>query len=384
MSTAHFDIASLVLYVLIAISGSLLIKAANNNKSVKIPYIRSGEFLYYTILFVVFVVFAVFRKVDANVGGTDAPAYIYNFENIFNTGTRYEYQEQLFLVFIKAVRYLTDEYKVYFLICYSLIAYSYIYFLKNFLPDKAVSYIPFILLLYPYLKSFNTLRSSLAIAIFLIALVCLLKKKNVLGTLLIFSTFFIHRMSILYIVFVPFYFLFRKQVCGYGRRKLLLFLIFFILASYLCARFLQHFIIAFQLLYSDTDAYYLTKSIETGILTRWPMLLPHFLLLVFLLSFQNKLPKNGKADFLKILCIFDIIIMPVSVVLGMWRANEYFYVARLITWGVLIELFSNLFSKSSKIIVKLVVFAAFLTWLIFRICSEWQELKIMPYLLDIV
>lgn len=382
MINPYFDIFSLLLYVFIGIIGALFIKYSNLNKPLHVPFIRSGELLFYIYFIALFVGLAVSRKVGYNIGGTDALNYIEIFENAFSGGDRFEEQEQLFMLFNKIIRSFTANYKIYFLICYFIIVFAYIYFIKNFVHEK-ISYIPFILLIFPFLKSFNTLRTSLAIALFLIALVLLKKRKYLISYILVIATFFIHRMSILYILFIPFYLLFRRRFVKLQGFRLLIFFVFFIGIGYISARFIQQYVLAFQIVYSSTDLYYVSTSMGNSILQNWPMMVPYVLLFIAYMFGYNKLDNDSATDLLKILCAYDIIIMPVSLVLGMWRANEYLYLARIIMWGFLIKQYSNKFESHSRQTFYIVVFVAFLSWLIFRICSEWNEIGIMPYLLNI-
>lgn len=382
MPQPHFSIVTLILYVIIGVLGAVFIKSANNNRSIHVSFVRSGEFLFYAAFVFTFVCFALFRKVGEDIGGSDAIRYIDGFENIFRENSRFETQEQLFLAYNKLIRSFTDNYKIYFLFCYSIISFAYVFFIKNFI-SKNISYIPFVLLIFPFLRSFSSLRSSLAIAVFLIALVLLKNRKTILSYILIFATFFIHRISALFILFIPFYLIYKNRFLKFHGIKLYIFFITYILLGYICARFVQQYVLIIQLAYSSTDLYYLSGSVGKNIFERWPMMFPYILLFIVYIFGYKKLKDDNKTNLLKLFCAFDIIIMPVSLVLGIWRANEYLYVARIIMWGMLINIFQEKFSIPSRMIFNLAVSLSFLSWLIFRICSEWNDLKIMPYILDI-
>lgn len=381
----HFDSFTLVLYVIIGILSAVLIKSANTHKSINLPFYRSGECIFYTLLIVVFVCFALFREVGVGIGGGDAIRYIEFFESSLSEEGKFEEQEQIFLFYNRFIRTISDNYKVFWLFSYTFIAFAYVYFIKNFIPGT-LSYIPFLLLVFPYLKSFSSIRSSLAIALLLVGIVFLLhKKRELLGSIIICATFFIHRMSVIYVLFLPFYFVFRKLICKLNKKQLSLFVVLLMVIGYAVSLVLQKYVLAYQLVYSSTDAYYLTQSIGTSIWTRWPMMFQYILLFAaYLLLFQQKRTADSeKIEAVKILCVFDLVLMPASIVLGMWRANEYLYAARLIMWGVLIELLQQKVKLSSKGLVNIIVFVGFVSWLVFRICSEWEDLKIMPYVLDI-
>ena len=87
------------------------------------------------------------------------------------------------------------------------------------------------------------------------------------------------------------------------------------------------------------------------------------------------------------MCVFDFLLAPVMLIMGVWRANEYFYVARLIMWSMLIPQGEALFTRITKGRIKarwyrIALCLAFFAWLGFRILSEWDDLRIMPYLFN--
>ena len=112
------------------------------------------------------------------------------------------------------------------------------------------------------------------------------------------------------------------------------------------------------------------------------MLFPHIVLLLFLFKYNKKVLETYNCRMLMLLCIFDIIVMPSSLVLNMWRATEYLYVARLIMWGMIIHILLKNIHGFQKNIIHLVSLIVFASWLVFRICSEWDDAKLMPYILN--
>lgn len=72
-----------------------------------------------------------------------------------------------------------------------------------------------------------------------------------------------------------------------------------------------------------------------------------------------------------------------SLIFNMWRANEYLYVARLAMWGVLINIFLHKFHPMTRPFLQIGIFIGFLSWLVFRVYQEYEELSIMPYVFDL-
>ena len=377
-----FDIYSLILYIAVALVGCICFQRANisNTAFYKLRILNAP--LYYLLFVFIFVFIAVCRKIGYGIGGTDALGYIENFIHIFEYSSRFQEQEQLFLYFNKLVRSFTDNYRVYLFICYSFIAFSYVYFLKNFYSPRA-SYIPLLLLIIPFLRSFSSLRSSLAISLFLIGLVLfLVKQRRNWGIFFIIATFWIHRMSILYIAFVPFYYIFRRCIVKLQGKSLFLFFLVFLVGGYLFSKLLQNYVLAMQFFYSETDAWYLSSSLDMNLMSRWPMMINYILLLCAIFYLHKRIPSTDRMNNLKILVSYDIFVMLPSLIFGMWRANEYLYLARLAMWGVLIKVFLDNFKPILRPFLRVVIFVLFLSWLVFRIYQDYAELSIMPYVFD--
>ena len=379
MYSPHFDLLTLFLYVFVGLFCMFYVKQVKfgyvfNRDTVKFP-IR-----LYDVAFIFFlVIFAVSREVAYGIGGQDALNYKIIFENILFDSNRFLEQEQLFLFINILVRSFTDNYIVYFALCYGIIALGYVLFIKEFAP-KVISFTPFILLVFPYLRSFNTMRSSIAIAVFLIGLVLLNRKKTKWAIIILLSTFFIHRMSILYIAFLPFYF-FSQKFDILKNNRLYWGLFIYIPLAYLFALHMQDYMSVSDLV-NEQDLYYVSASRGENLFQRWPMLFPHIVLLLFLFKYNKKVLETYNCRMLMLLCIFDIIVMPSSLVLNMWRATEYLYVARLIMWGMIIHILLKNIHGFQKNIIHLVSLIVFASWLVFRICSEWDDAKLMPYILN--
>lgn len=397
MYTGQMDIFSWIVYFLLSITAFICI---NRAKCAQGDIVLSGRvsvdrrFLTYGSLILIFAFFAAFRLTGERLGGADAQSYKIIFLEGWNEASEYYnwIAEPLFRGYYKGIRLLTDEPKVYFAISYGLIVISYCLFIGKFLPENT-SAIPFLLLIFPYLKSFCTLRTSIAVAVFLIALV-VSEKKKWLGILLMISTVFIHRMSIAFAVFFIYDLLFDRLINKLSGIKLgaLIFVIAY--AGVWAARWIQD-ILVWNLVLDYEDTMYLMKSLGTSLFTRFPMFFANMLLFIALVCFGGKVEDSKQWRRIKTICCYDLMILPATIVLGFWRANEYLYVARLTMWAMLIPVGEQFFrdivrrifkdrisDKVIGIIFRAGMICAFLLWLAFRIYSEWDDLKIMPYLFD--
>lgn len=370
----YFDLNSLLLYTVIGILGAYSIRLGINNRNgVSFPW-QTG----YICFILMYVLLAGLRLVTPNgIGGIDTYGYEIDFRNAFLSTSRFDEQDVLFGLYNKVIRSFTDNVIIYRFICYFIITYAYVYFINAFC-IKRISCIPFIVLMIPYLRSFNTMRSSLAIAIILIGLILLKKKKTGWSIILICASFFMHRMSILYVMFLPFYALFKNSKYINSKLWLIFIISFLTIIAYFAAFYVQNYVLEMGIL-TGNDIYYVKKNREGSILETSVTLFPLLLISIMWLICIKKIKINEDTTFLKLMIIFDIISTPVAFVLGMWRANEYFYVGRLAFWSYLIPAFSSRFNITIRKVTNVVFFILFTAWLIYRICREWESCGLMPY-----
>lgn len=342
---------------------------------------KSNRIILYSILWLILSMFAALRLVNASgIGGRDA----YNYETIFLNPNDLsgERLEPLFLLYVKSAALLTSTPEIYRFISYGIIAASYCYVLYTFCKSKKLSAIPFILIIFPYLKGFNTMRSTFAISIFLVGIVLLYKRKNILAPIFILASVFFHRMSIVYVAFIFFYYIF-KNVNFSNSRILFIVLLVFTSAGYIISLKLQPLILLSQAdSLQSNDIEYLAKSLDNSLFERIPLIFQHILMAIALFFLNTKLPPTKELIYIRLLIIYDLVIIaPASISFGMWRSMEYLYIPRLIMWSYLIFTFLKDFSARSKPILNFGIFGIFSFWLIFRIYKEWDATGITPYLL---
>lgn len=375
----YFSIYSLILYLCVGFFCSYWLHLTyNTGLFIDNLKVKKSSMLF--ILWLSLALFASLRLVSPyGIGGMDAHGYEMFFLDASNN-ERLKGTDILFYFFTVGIRKITSSPILYRFACYSLICFGYIAVLKRFY-NKNISSIPFIMIMYPLLRSFNTMRNSIAIVFFLIGIIYLADKKNLYAVLFIIVSCFFHRMSVLYVVLLPFYFLFKNIDFDGNNKKVFVFLLFYIVAGYLLSKAVQSYVLAAQLLTSNEegDVYYLSQSLQQNIFERIPIMIQHIAMLVMLILYNNKLPDTTDVRFLRLIILFDIIIQPISVVFGMWRALEYLYIPRLIFWGYLINGAASCYKFSSRKVFKAGCACIFISWLVFRICKEWGPAGLMPY-----
>lgn len=381
----QFDIISVIVFVLIGIMGAYFIGNAQRVGMLEGSAnhrVNKKRISYYSCFFVVFVLFATFREVGHGTGGSDAINYIRYFLHCRDKTINLTeiISEPLWHYFNLIIRFFTSNYHVFFFVCYGLIVVCFLLFIKNYSPERII-YSPLILLVWPYLKDFNTLRTGVAVAVFLLGLIRI-EKNKLISFVLIVASVFIHRMSVLFVPIWFFYYLYRKHLHKLTGIRLLFFYLFFIIVTYGLSAFMQTYIVYNQIL-SGNDAYYISMGIGQNILLRWPMFFAQLCLLALMLLFNKSIRNNEQLNTLRVFAAYDFITIPASLVLGMWRANEYLYIVRLLMWGEIIRIILARFNGKSKWLVKMFFTVLFIAWLVFRLYQECEEIDIMPYVFRI-
>ena len=342
------------------------------------------EFKGFSILFTTLFLFAVLRKVGLHLGGEDALTYQTGFIDYFNNGSeRYQSTDILFGLLTGAIRFMTDNPYIYRGVCYSIIIVGYIRVIKVLSPQH-ISPIPFICILIPFMRSLNTMRNSISISLFLFALVAFYNRKFYQCLIWMIMSILMHRLSIIMIIVFPSMILYDKYLKNrskWGKWGIVIIVGSLMMLSYLASRLLQNYVLLIGLFAesSNADFWYMTNNIGGNILLNWPMYLLHLMLLVCLMWKYENLPDNPKIKFLIGLFFFDLIMLPATLVLGMWRYTEYLYIPNLILWGCLIPCFYKDFILSSRMIVRMICLTGFSALMLIRLSREWYEAALMPY-----
>lgn len=377
MHYPYFDNFTVFLYLFVGTLCMLSIKIARGSRF----YSHKKSFEGFALLFIVLILFAVLRKVGLHLGGEDALGYQEDFLNFNNASDRFQNTDILYGITTKFIRSFTSNPYIYRFICYGFIAFGYIIYIKTLSP-QGISSIPFICILIPFMRSFGSMRNTMSISFFLLSIVALYNDKTIRCIILVCCSVLMHRLSFVMLAFFPFYFLFKNLITSATKLKLIFFTLGFIVVSYLLAIQLQKFILIFSLFEDNgnADFWYLTNKQGSNILLSWPMYLVHVLLFIALMMRYKSLPNTKQVNFIKIIFIFDIIMMPATLVLGMYRFSEYFYISNLILWGVLITIICEKFIYTSRVLVESTITLGFYGLLYIRLVREWEELAIMPYL----
>lgn len=388
--------SSLFLYMTMAFIGYVCIKNAKKQERIN----GNTKLLnkYYVVLWASWVFIAIFREVGLwngiLIGGTDARGYVHYFQYSLNNGigegvtniyaTR---AEVLYRLINQFIRRFTADYRIFFLIIYSFIIWAYIAFIKEF-GKLEINYLPVYMLFFVFLKSFSVIRTHIAIAMILFAIIALKRKKNVLAILFFVASCFVQRASLAYAIFPIFYWIYQKKKITPLQG---------IVYSILCAGaglVAQQMVVRGMIPFMSGLVYksYASQSMTVGYFLNYIKMIFEQLVVVLMVVFFNK-TINGKMSmgeqneaekmrWLQIMCYFDMMMIPLCYVMNIWRGADYFFLPRLLVLGEIIMILRNRLSESSRKLFYMIVILGIAGWFIFRLSTTYGISGLMPYRFD--
>ena len=386
----QWSTATLVLYLIMGLVPLVAIK--NEDAQLARGGRRTAPVAFgYVAWAVVWIVFATWRGIGQGYGGSDAPTYVAYFQVCLdpNSDNLYVQHSDLgFALINQALRWVTSDYHVLFVILYGLIVFSYIYVVKTF-RIKSASLAPLIAIVFIYVRGFTSLRMNVAVALILFSICFLFRGRLKSAILLAVCSVFIHKASILYVCFLLVYF--------YDKKKGLSLVKCFIgmAVATVAAGLVQNLFLNSSMSFFDNGAYayYATNSIGGSFFDSfWKIAFGQILLLAMLILFNkpiasyiNSLSEEdaAKARFIKSVVLFDLATIPVTYVLGVWRGYEYLYIFRLLMWGIVISAICVGLNRQSKWAINVVTILLFAAWIGNRWLATYQDSALMPYVFQL-
>lgn len=390
-SGAYWSNESMVFYIIL---GLYAIWTVQHVKFLEIKTNNKNNIFFnrYILLFTIFLtIFYAFRLVNQYVGGADAPSYIFFFEECNNpTYADHEWflhNDFLFRYFTKFLRLFSDDYHFYFIIIGGFNIYICILFLLEFCNKKS-NYIPCLLLVFLYWRSMSSIRSNTASAVFMLSIILLHRQYIKTAIILGISSFFFHKMAGIYVLFFPFYYVFTNFKMNRSRFFVLLFAVIS-LGTFIQTSFLDY---AKDFDFGEHYSSYVIRSADTSFWDNtWKIAFEQMLLGVFILfnyrniqnqiRFLNKID-SGRLRMIWLLCIFDMMTIPVNSILGSWRGYEFLYMARIVMWCEILYLANKTQAKSFVPVLNTFFLVAFVAWMVFRFYSMWETSNLMPYIFE--
>lgn len=384
---AYWSTPSMVLYIimgLVSMSAVSYVKKREYNQE-RIQGIINRATVAWILIWGFF---TIFRKVDYGLGGSDAIQYVLYFRDCLNPNLHTLYAEHLdvgFQLLTKFIRFFTSDYRIYFALIYGIIIVAYIVFINEFTPTK-IYYEPMVLIFFVYLRGFTSIRTNLSVAFLLLALVALYRNKRIWSCIWLILCLGMHIASFLFVPFFAFYFLYKnKKIKSW--QWITLYVVVLV-----GTRIVQQFLSKMTSL-RGAYAYYATANKNESFFNNgWKIAFGQLLLLAVFLMFQKSINRcvskytelnRNRYQFVYLMCVYDFLMIPVNFILGIWRGYEYFYIPRLILWGIVLETISTHLELGNRKIFRIVSLALFIAWMVFRVYSTYEDSLLMPYILDI-
>ena len=140
-------------------------------------------------------------------------------------------------------------------------------------------------------------------------------------------------------------------------------------------------------------AYYATANMNISFFDNgWKIAFGQLLLLVLFLIFQSDISKTvanytelnrKRYQYIYLMCIYDFLMIPVNHILGIWRGYEYFYLPRMILWGIVLRTIFYHFKPGSRGTLRIISLILFISWMIFRVYSTYEDSLLMPYVFEV-
>lgn len=381
----EFDALSLLLYITNAILGYLCIVlskkwAYKKGKNVSV-FSR-----YYMFWILCWSILGALRLVNEyGVGGMDSRMYIDCFEKCENISNMlaYPHIDIGFKIFTFLIRQISSSYHFFFFVCEMIITMAYAYAVKELSNNKSTS-IPYVLIFFVFLRGFNTLRTSMSIAMILVATVLLFKQKYIKSFIIFTISVTFHKASFIYALLYIFQIVYMKKKITV-KESFILIIFGFVLATIAQKMLLGNFGASLGGAYSYYAGISNSASFFEGY---WKIAFEQILLGIamffnrktfsYRLQFLSDKERN-REKFIWNACIFDLMMIPITYKISLWRGYEYLYLLRLIMWSECIDLFLIKIRMKDRQFVKMILFAIFLIWLIWRLIATYSDAGLMPY-----
>lgn len=332
------------------------------------------------IWWLLWTLFATFRYVSDNIGGTDTPEYIEFFNNCLRSNSYDEHMGYVFTFINRTIRTFTPNYLVFFFIVYGFQAWVIIRVCLRFC-EKGYVTSPLLLLFYFYLRSFNTLRSNLAISFLLLGLVLFYNRKKIPSIVLFVLSCLTHYMCVLFVPAIAIIRLFEKKQVSF------LWVVIFVIMALPLAQAVQPYILLISAIDDSVYGSYITMNSEVGFFEgAWITPLGQIMLGVALVLYDKEIryslvhsfTRHSKYCFMRSICFYDLMMVPINHMFNIWRGYEVFYIFRLIMWTYVIQYVYEKKLHRNKIVVA-IASLVFVLWFVWRLSRTYEDSNLMPY-----
>ena len=373
-------IFSWIFYIALALLSMVMVRhsiLSNNNIGFKIGNKKLFSInLSMIALFIILLFFAVMRKIEHGIGGTDAYAYLKMVDNAPTSFISYlnsirsknllNISEPLFKLFNIFCNRFPDSHAVFLLIVYGTIVYNFLYFVKT-VYNKRLDFFPIILLICCYLGSFNIIRSWWSASICLLSFCFILDKKYIkaLGFIIIASL--IHYMGFCFLAVWGACLLYDRKPIWFNRKNLIIVCILVNLLLIIFQSAIKVYVLNTK--YSAYSNLYSSVSILGH--------LPTILICAYSVwNFDYYKKNDDKTAKCAIAMTVNLSLIFAITALLAWRVNDYFAVIRIYMISNFFYLFKGkYYEKLYTLTLYLFVIVVFLQ----QMLSLMESSGVFPY-----
>lgn len=80
-----------------------------------------------------------------------------------------------------------------------------------------------------------------------------------------------------------------------------------------------------------------------------------------------------------IICVYDILLIPINYMIGNWRSHEFLYIPRIVMWGELLWLLFRPFGKNVKLLLTVLCIALYMLRMQMSFVGHAVSGGLMPY-----
>lgn len=375
-------ICSWIFYIFLACLSVVLVRRACLNKSTVFVYGNKLSFsinISMTFLFLILLFFAVMRKIEPGVGGTDAWEYLQmidsanisfsSYLDALQTKSLLKTREPLFQLFIILCNKLPNSHAVFLLIVYSIIIYCFLRFIRKFY-SKTLNFFPILLLTCYFLSSFNILRSWLSVALCLISFNLIVDKKYVKSIVMILVASLIHYVGLCFLLVWFCCLLYDKIPQLFSRKNMLIFCVGINALTFASQTVLINF-------FTDTKySSYLDLLNTVSIIGNVPTIL---ICLYSIWLFDKYKDSDDKIAKCIVAMTVNLSLMYAIIFLLGWRINDFFALIRMY---MLSFFFYDFKKKKDGAIYSVLLYLFVIVVFIQQMLSLRESSGVFPYLLS--
>lgn len=337
-------------------------KRKKSSVNIKNSIYLKKENMYYFTAYLILLLIASLRT--SNVG-SDTAVYVgyFNSSSSFNFSIQQLFSfnqiEPGFQIYLEIVKNITNNYNIFFLITYSMVAYSYIRFIRYFFDEKS-DYLFLQIFIFFYVSNMSGMRSAMGMIFLLPSFIALSKQKYIKSIALTLCACCFHytmmfNLGIIVMVWV--------LGSPYFKRKRWIFPTFMLIVSIFSYAGLN----ILNGLISTTKYGFYTTSIEDLSLLGS---LFYVIFTIFIFCYHENLMRYIKnkeiLGSMYYISISFLIVYPAIFLTSAYRIPNYYAMPRLTIWASIVKIIESKIKPDSRMYFRIIIQILVVLYLLFK------------------